>query len=57
MELASRQGVDIAHLKSDVLHLENQNMSRHGEVMNILRRLEPIENFVDKRNRRRAAEA
>lgn len=32
-----------AHVKSDVILLENQNMSRHGEVLLILRRLDPIE--------------
>ena len=34
---------DLANIKSDVVLLENHNMSRHGEVMNILRRLHALE--------------
>jgi hypothetical protein len=34
---------DFARLQSDVVLLENHSLSRHGEIINILRRLEPIE--------------
>ncbi len=34
---------DVARVQSDMVLLENQNISRHGEIINILRRLEPLE--------------
>jgi hypothetical protein len=34
---------DLAHIKSDIVHLENQNISRHGESMNILERIMRLE--------------
>ena len=33
-------------MHSDVLHLENQNMSRHGETMAQLRRIETLEQAI-----------
>jgi hypothetical protein len=34
---------DFQSVKSDVIALENQNISRHGETINALRRIENVE--------------
>jgi hypothetical protein len=34
---------DFQSVKSDIIALENQNISRHGETINALRRIENVE--------------
>lgn len=36
-------GKALRHIQSDVISLEGQNISRHGGVLNILRRLDDVE--------------
>ncbi len=38
---------DIRELKSDVVLLENQNLSRHSEILHILRRLDGLATLPD----------
>jgi hypothetical protein len=48
---------DLAHVKADIVHLENQNISRHGEAMNILRRIAPLEHEADLSRQSRSTSA
>ncbi|SRR5579863_1360668 len=41
--LADEVRRDFKSVKSDIIMLENQNISRHGETINALRRIESVE--------------